>query len=173
MKGACPFLWALKCLLKHLQKGGLKEGWSFCSAGVYEQLEVRILVLWASSDLCWPEQLSWLFSIASECHSGVEELLGCSWQRTRVGWNTQPLEFFTLAVQQGCAIASRVELAVVVQNLGFFLGCVCCDHGFPRDASSSPSHSSCFGLNWWSFAVPGVFPPAAECFRCLVRARCA
>lgn len=144
----------LKCLLKHLQRGGLKEGCSCCSAGVYETLEVsqsRILILWANSDVRWLEHLpgfSPLFQSATlgwrSCWVFLTEDHG--WPQYRYPWNSS---------QWRCnkAVPLQAELAVVVQKLGFFLASVCCDHDFTRDASSSPSHSSCFGTNWWSFCI--------------------
>lgn len=114
MKGACPFLWALKCLLKHLHKGGLKKSWSFCSAGVYEP--------WRSA-----RAGSWFSELTQTC-AGQNSLPGFSplHLSATLGWRScwgvpgrgqglggilLPLEFFTLKVQQGCVIASRVGRA--------------------------------------------------------------
>lgn len=163
----------LKCLLKHLQTGGLKEGWSCCSAGVYEPLEVsqsRILVLWANSDLCWSEKLPGFSLLLPSAILGWRSCWGAAGRGSGLGAILLPLEFFTLEVQQDCAIASRAGSCG--SKAGLFLASDCLDHDFPRDASSSPSHSSCFGMNWWSSAVPCIFPQASESFRCLVWARC-
>lgn len=149
MKGTCPFLWALKCLLKHLQKGGLTEGWSFCSADVCEPLKVRqsrILVLWAISGLCCPEQLPGFSPLHLSATLGLRSCWGVPGRGSGLGGILLPLEFLTLEVQQGCVIASRVGRAGSCgAKAGPFPGlCLLWPWLSQR---SSPSHSPYFGMN--------------------------